>query len=50
LPVFDFTPSLTAPIESLMPMHEQYAELVKAAIGQAGPVPEIKEPQEATSQ
>ena len=42
LPTFDFAPSLTTPIESLMAMHEKYAEQVQAAIEQAGPLPDLK--------
>jgi hypothetical protein len=42
LPSFDFSPSLTAPIDDLMPMHEDYAKQVQSALGEAGPVPEIE--------
>ena len=42
LPAFDVTPSLTAPLEDLMAMHQKHAALVQTAIEEAGPLPEIK--------
>ncbi len=42
LPSFDFSPSLTAPIDDLMPMHEDYARQVQSALAEAGPAPEIE--------
>ena len=43
LPTFDFTPSLTAPLDDLLPIHEQYAELLRAELEKAGPIEPIKE-------
>ena len=42
LPAFDVTPSLTAPLEDLMAMHEEHAALVQKALEEAGPLPEIE--------
>ncbi|MBN1362292.1 MAG: beta-galactosidase [Sedimentisphaerales bacterium] len=41
LPSFDVSPSLTAPVEDLMPMWEQHAERVQAALDMLGPVPTL---------
>jgi hypothetical protein len=43
LPALDFQGSLTTPFEELIPIHEQYAAMVKRALDQMGPMPEIKE-------
>lgn len=42
LPAFDYSDSLTAPMDDLKTMHEEQARLVQAALEQAGPVPEIE--------
>ena len=47
LPAFDFAASLTTPVEGLMPLQEQYSQMLQTAIGQAGPLPQIKEPKPA---
>jgi hypothetical protein len=43
-PAFDFALGLTAPMEDLMPLHEEYAQSVRAALNEAGPVAEIPLP------
>ena len=42
LPSFDFMASLTAPMDDLVVMHEEYTQKVQAALAQAGPAPEIE--------
>ena len=42
LPSFDTSASLTAPLDDLAAMHEEYTKLVQAALAQAGPLPEIE--------
>jgi len=42
LPSFDTSASLTAPVDDLTAMHEEYTKLVQAALAQVGPVPEIE--------
>jgi len=49
LPAFDFTASLTAPVDELPALQEKYSEMVQAAVTQAGPVPPLKEEQQAPS-
>jgi hypothetical protein len=44
LPSFDCTPSLTTPLYDLPAMFDKHAELVQAAVNQAGPVPEMPSP------
>jgi len=44
LPSFDTVPSLTTPVNDLPAMFEQYAELVQAALRQAGPLPQMPKP------
>lgn len=43
LPTFDSAPSLTTPVDDLMPMHEAYRQMVQTALNEAGPVSPIKE-------
>ena len=47
LPAFDFAPGPTTRMDDLMPLQEKYAQMVQAALNQAGPVPAIKELPEA---
>jgi hypothetical protein len=49
LPSFDYSASLTADVNDLPPMYEKHAELVEAAIRQAGPVPPIPAPSFGTA-
>ncbi|MHC4521569.1 MAG: beta-galactosidase, partial [Planctomycetota bacterium] len=42
LPSFDVTPSLTAPLEDMMAMHQKHAALVQAALKEAGSLPQIE--------
>jgi hypothetical protein len=42
LPSFDFSRSLTAPVEDLLTMHAEYSQQVQEALAQAGPVPKIE--------
>jgi hypothetical protein len=41
LPSFDVSPSLTASVEELMPLYEQHAQLIGAALDTVDPVPAI---------
>ncbi len=42
LPAFDVSASLTAPVEDLMPMYEQHAQKVKAALEALSPIQPIE--------
>ncbi len=41
LPSCDLVPSLTAPVDDLLPMHQEYARQVQEALEKAGPMPEV---------
>jgi hypothetical protein len=49
LPAFDFAASLTAPVEELLGLQEKYGQMVQAAVKKAGPLPQVKEEQQAPS-
>ncbi len=49
LPTFDFAAALTTRMEDLLPLQEKYAQMVQAALNQAGPVPVIKEQPETAA-
>jgi hypothetical protein len=49
LPAFDFTAALTTRMDDLLPLQEKHAQMVQAALNQAGPVPVIKEQPEAAA-
>jgi hypothetical protein len=44
LPSFDFGQALTLPLDVTMQKHEEYAQLVRAALEKAGPLPQVTPP------
>lgn len=42
LPDFDFEPALTATLETMIAMQDEYAELVGKAVREAGPIPQME--------